>query len=72
MALMCLRSRSHVKLSMVLTRANHLFIQNYIRSHLNNTLRPILYNGPDETRTCVLLLVCLTPYQLQLMSHIGS
>ena len=35
MALMSLRSRSHVKASMVLTRADHLFIHNYIRSLLN-------------------------------------
>ena len=42
MALMSLRSRSHVKASMVLTRADHLFIHNYIRSLLNNILRPIL------------------------------
>ena len=31
MALMSLRSRSHIKVSVVLTRANHLFIHNYIR-----------------------------------------
>ena len=64
MGLMSLRSRSHVKASMVLTRADHLFIHNYIRSLLNNILRPILIkliNGPDEGRTRVLLLVCLTP-----------
>ena len=42
MALMSLRSRSHVKASMVLTRADHLFIHKYIRSLLNNILRPIL------------------------------
>ena len=30
MALMFLRSRSHVKESIVLTRADHLFIHNYI------------------------------------------
>ena len=35
MALMSLRSRSHVKASMVLMRADHLFIHNYIRSLLN-------------------------------------
>ena len=39
---MSLRSRSHVKASMVLTRADHLCIHNYIRSLLNNILRPIL------------------------------
>ena len=42
MALMSLRSRSHVKASMVLTIADNLFIHNYIRSLLNNILRPIL------------------------------
>ena len=61
MALMSLRSGSHVKTSMVLTRGDHLCIHNYIRSLLNNILRPILINGPDEARTRVLLLVCLTP-----------
>ena len=35
MALMSLRSRSHVKASMLLTRADHLLIHNYIRSLLN-------------------------------------
>ena len=61
---MSLRSRYHVKASMVLTRADHLFIHNYIRPLLNNILRPIfikLINGPDEGRTRVLLIVCLTP-----------
>ena len=42
MALLSLRSHSHVKASVVLTKANHLFIHNYIRSLLNNILRPIL------------------------------
>ena len=42
MALMSLRSRSRVKASVVLTRADHLLIHNYIRSLLNNILRPIL------------------------------
>ena len=42
MALMSLRSRSRVKASMVLTKADHLFIHNYIRSLLNIILRPIL------------------------------
>ena len=42
MALMSHRSRSHVKSSMVLTRADHLCIHNYIRSLLNGILIPIL------------------------------
>ena len=42
MALMSLQSRSHVKASMVLTRANHLCIHIYIRLLLNIILRPIL------------------------------
>ena len=42
MDLMSLRSRSHVKASMVLTRAAHLFIHNYIRSLLNIIVRHIL------------------------------
>ena len=45
MALMSLRSRSRVKASMVLTRADHLFIYNYIRSRLNNILIHILFVG---------------------------
>ena len=44
MALMSLRSRHYVKASMVLMRDDHLFIHNYIRSLLNNNLRPILSN----------------------------
>ena len=39
---MSLRSRSHVKASMVLTRADHLFTHDYIKSLLNNILQPIL------------------------------
>ena len=42
MALMSLRSRSHVNASVVLTRADHLFIHNYRKSLLNIILRPIL------------------------------
>ena len=42
MTLISLRSRSHVEASIFLTRADHLFIHNYIRSLLNNILRPIL------------------------------
>ena len=42
MALMSLRSRSHIKASMVLTRADYLFINNYVRSLINNISRPIL------------------------------
>ena len=39
---MSLRGRSLVKASMVLTRSDHLFIYNYIRSLLNIILRHIL------------------------------
>ena len=42
MAILSLRSRSHVKASMVLTRADHYVIHDYIRSLLNNILSPIL------------------------------
>ena len=42
MALISLQSRSHNKASMVLTRADHLFIHTYIRSLLNIILIPIL------------------------------
>ena len=63
MALMSLRSHSHIKASMVLTRADHLCIQNYIRSLLNNILKQFLklINGRDEAQTRMILLVCLTP-----------
>ena len=42
MTLISLRSRSHVKEYIVLMRADHLCIYNYIRSFLNIILRPIL------------------------------
>ena len=42
MALISLRSRSHVKASMVKTRADYLFIHNYMRSLLNIIVRPML------------------------------
>ena len=42
MAQISLRSRSRVKASTVLNRADYLFIHNYIRSLLNIILRPIL------------------------------
>ena len=45
---------SRVKASMVLTRADHLFIHNYITSHLNTILRPILM-------VRIILLVSLMP-----------
>ena len=35
MALIPLRSRSHIKASMALTKANNLLLHNYIRSHYN-------------------------------------
>ena len=54
MALMSLRSRSHVKASVVLTRADLSCIHNYIRSLLNIILRPMSGQGlnPCPT-TCV-------------------
>ena len=72
MALMSLRSRSHVKASMVLTRADHLFIHNYIRSLLNNIKTHFikLINGPDEGRTRVLLLVCLIYIYIYIYSNV--
>ena len=41
-AILSFRSSSHVNASMVLTRADHLFIHNYIRSLLHIILRSIL------------------------------
>ena len=42
MSLMFLGSRSHIKASMVLTRADNLCIHTYIRSVINNIVRSIL------------------------------
>ena len=42
MTLISLRNCYHVNSSMVLTRANHLFIHNYIRSLFNIILRHVL------------------------------
>ena len=44
---MYLLSRSRVKASMVLTRADHLFIDNYIKSLLNIILGSIFCNLPQ-------------------------
>ena len=41
MALMSLRTLSHVKESILLTRADNLYVHNYIRSLLNIILRTI-------------------------------
>ena len=60
MTLIPLRSRSRVNASVVLTRADHLFIHNYIRSLLNTNVNTYC-NGPDEALTRVLLFVCMTP-----------
>ena len=57
MALMSLRSRSHVKVSMILTRSDHLFIHNYIRSHLNIILRTILIARTELETTTYCLCV---------------
>ena len=43
MALMSLRSRSHVKASTVLMRDDNCFKYGYIRSLLNIMLRPIVF-----------------------------
>ena len=56
---MSLRSRSHVKTYIMLMRAGHLFIQNYIRSLLNIILIPILISQRDlhpQTNTCLFVL----------------
>ena len=65
MALMSLRSRSHVKASVVLSRADNLFIHNYkiTSKYYFKTHFIKIINGPDEARTRVLLPVCLTPYK---------
>ena len=65
MAIMSLRSRSHVNASMVLTRADHLFIHNYIRPLLNIILRPIL-----KVRTC--LEVTRTHTRVFMWAHVPN
>ena len=53
---MPLQSRCHVKESVVLTRAHHLVIHNYIRSLQNIILIPILFVRHDLNTlptTCV-------------------
>ena len=66
MSLMSLRSRSRVKASVVLTRADHLYIHNYIRSLLNSILRPILMvlTRLEPMSYCLSrhTIVCLMPY----------
>ena len=59
MALMSLRSPSHVKSSMVLMRADHLFIHNYIISLLNNILRPILWSGWGSYPCPIVYCLCV-------------
>ena len=56
MALMYLRSCYNVKASMVLIKADHLFLHNYKRALLNSTLIPI--NDPYEALTRFILPVC--------------
>ena len=60
---MSLRSRSHVKSSMVLTKVDHLCIQNYIGSLQNIIVRPIFIfrNRLEPAGSCVQLFACLTP-----------
>ena len=49
MALMSLRKRYRIKASMVLTIADDLFIQSYVRSLLNSILSPILMSTSIHT-----------------------
>ena len=58
MALMSLRSHSHVKASMVLTRAD-IYTQLYKITY--TYYFKTYFNGPDEARTRVELLLCLMP-----------
>ena len=68
MALIFLRSRSHVKASMVLTRADNLFIHNYIISLLNIILRPILIvrTGHEPASYCLFV------WRISQLTHTGS
>ena len=54
---MSLRSSFRLNASVVLTRADHLFIHNYMRSLLNSILRPIL----TLRKRLEPVLVCMTP-----------
>ena len=67
MALMCLQSLSYVRASMVLTRADQLFIHNYMRSLLNIILRPILM-----IRTRLMCPYCMYVCRLSKLRHTGS
>ena len=62
MALMSLRSRSQVKASMVNESQSFIYTQLYTinsKYYLNK-----YFNGSDEARILVQLLVCLTPYKV--------
>ena len=72
MALMSLRSRSHVKASMVLTRADHLFIHNNIRSLLIHDFyyRMLRYSSLVITLISMLFfLLYITEIYLQTAHH---
>ena len=68
MALMSIRSRYHVKASIVLTRADNVLIHNYIRSLLNIMLRPILMVRTRLEPSSY----CLCVWRLIQLSHTGS
>ena len=53
MVLMSLGSRSHFNAFVVLTRADHLFIHNYIRSLLNIMLTPMLMYVLETTAVAI-------------------
>ena len=65
---MPLRSRSNVKVSVVLTRADHLCIHNYIRSLLYIISRPIL----TVRRRLEPATYCLGVRRLSQLSHADS
>ena len=55
MAVMSLRSCSHVKVAMVLMRAGHIYTQLY--KITSKYYFKTYFNGPDEARTHVLLII---------------
>ena len=65
MSLMSIRSHSRVKASMVLMRADNLFIHNYIRSLLNIILIPLIHilmvliRLEPATRVQLLMMRCI-------------
>ena len=57
---MFFRSRSHVNASVVLTRADHLFIYNYIRLLLNISLRVCFWSNTGGAQLVETNIECVS------------